>query len=109
MKQSNPWGSLPFGHEPSGGFGIPSVCFLFIVLLFLKFGLNLLYFLCLLKIFPLVFTHIMSDIVARLKEEEGQRGVTSLSKLNVTRALVFDSYSHILQGLNTDFLLAAYL
>lgn len=51
----------------------------------------------------------MSDIVARLKEEEGQRGVTSLSKLNVTRALVFDSYSHILQGLNTDFLLAAYL
>lgn len=52
---------------------------------------------------------IMSDIVARLKEEEGQRGVTSLSKLNVTCALVFDSHSHILQGLNTDFLLAAYL
>lgn len=51
----------------------------------------------------------MSDIVARLKEEEGQRGVTSLSKLNVTCALVFDSYSHIFQGLNTDFLLAAYL
>lgn len=47
----------------------------------------------------------MSDVVARLtEEEEGQSGETSLSKLDVTCALVFDSYSHILEGLNRGLL-----